>query len=118
MAPSQAAHVLIAVYLLDTNVISELRKTRPHGAVKAWLSAVDARDLYRSAVSLGEIQTGIEITRDVLTQEIENRDRRDSTRQVSPLVRADDAVELDTSRMSVDEVVDELERAVRAQDRT
>ncbi|GAC1456930.1 MAG: (d)CMP kinase [Vulcanimicrobiaceae bacterium] len=61
---------------------------------------------------------GIEITRDVLTQEIENRDRRDSTRHVSPLVRADDAIELDTSHMSVDEVVDALERVVRAQDRT
>jgi toxin FitB len=52
------------VYLLDTNVISELRKTRPHGGVTAWLNTVDARDLYVSAVSLGEIQAGIEITRE------------------------------------------------------
>jgi toxin FitB len=52
------------VYLLDTNVISELRRTRPHGAVMTWLRVVEARNLYLSAVSLGEIQSGIEITRE------------------------------------------------------
>ena len=52
------------MYLLDTNVISELRKPRPHGAVLAWLQAVDDANLYVSAVTLGEIQAGIEITRE------------------------------------------------------
>lgn len=52
------------MYLLDTNVVSELRKPRPHGAVLAWLEAVDDADLYLSAVTLGEIQAGIELTRD------------------------------------------------------
>jgi toxin FitB len=52
------------MYLLDTNVISELRKTRPHGGVSAWLKSVDDRDLHLSAVTLGEIQAGIEITRE------------------------------------------------------
>ena len=52
------------MYLLDTNVISECRKPRPHGAVLAWLSAVDDADLHISAVTLGEIQTGIELTRE------------------------------------------------------
>ena len=52
------------MYLLDTNVISELRRTRPHAAVITWLGAVEARHLYLSAVSLGEIQAGIEITRE------------------------------------------------------
>jgi predicted nucleic acid-binding protein len=52
------------MYLLDTNVISELRKPRPHGAVLAWMETVNARDLYISAVTLGEIQAGIEITRE------------------------------------------------------
>jgi predicted nucleic acid-binding protein len=51
------------VYLLDTNVLSELRKPRPHGAVVAWVAAAPARDLHVSAVTLGEIQAGIEITR-------------------------------------------------------
>jgi toxin FitB len=52
------------VYLLDTNVVSELRRTRPHGAVLSWLRSVDHRLLRLSAVSLGEIQAGIELTRD------------------------------------------------------
>jgi len=51
------------VYLLDTNVVSELRKPRPHGAVVAWLQSVSDADLYLSAVTLGEIQSGIELMR-------------------------------------------------------
>lgn len=52
------------MYLLDTNVISELRRARPHGGVIAWLRSVDHRVLRVSAVTLGEIQAGIELTRD------------------------------------------------------
>lgn len=52
------------MYLLDTNVISELRKPRPHGGVLAWLQAVADKHLYLSAVTLGEIQAGIELTRE------------------------------------------------------
>lgn len=52
------------MYLLDTNVVSELRKPRPHGAVLAWLQAADEALLHLSAVTLGEIQAGIELTRE------------------------------------------------------
>ena len=52
------------MYLLDTNVVSELRRPRPHGAVLAWLQAVDDAQLFISAVTLGEIQAGIELTRE------------------------------------------------------
>ncbi len=52
------------MYLLDTNVISELRKVRPHGAVVAWLQSVDDASLHVATVTLGEIQAGIELTRD------------------------------------------------------
>ena len=52
------------MYLLDTNVVSELRRLRPHGAVLAWLQAVDDAQLFISAVTLGEIQAGIELTRE------------------------------------------------------
>jgi toxin FitB len=50
-------------YLLDTNVISELRKMRPHGAVFAWFGAMEEGKLFLSAVTLGELQAGIERTR-------------------------------------------------------
>ena len=52
------------MYLLDTNVVSEFRRPRPHGAVLAWICAVDDADLNISTVTMGEIQTGIERTRE------------------------------------------------------
>lgn len=52
------------MYLLDTNVVSELRKPRPHGAVLAWLESVPNEELFVSAVTLGELQAGVEITRE------------------------------------------------------
>ena len=52
------------MYLLDTNVVSELRKPRPHGAVVAWIEGIPDADLYLCAVTLGEIQADIEITRE------------------------------------------------------
>lgn len=52
------------MYLLDTNIVSELRKIRPHGAVLAWIETVADNDLHLSVVTLGEIQAGIEITRE------------------------------------------------------
>jgi hypothetical protein len=51
------------VYLLDTNVISELRKSKPHGAVLAWFTSVRADEIAIPAVVIGEIQDGAEITR-------------------------------------------------------
>lgn len=55
---------MTTMYLLDTNVVSELRKQRPHGAVLAWLQSLDDAQLHVSAVTLGEIQAGIELTRE------------------------------------------------------
>lgn len=52
------------MYLLDTNVISELRKPKPHGGVVAWIAAVDEVHLFLSAVTIAEIQAGVELTRD------------------------------------------------------
>ena len=51
------------MFLLDTNVVSELRKPRPHGAVVAWIQGIGDENLFVSAVTLGEIQKGIELTR-------------------------------------------------------
>lgn len=50
-------------YLLDTNVISEVRRQRPHGALLAWLGAQQERQLFLSAVTIGELQAGAEKTR-------------------------------------------------------
>ena len=50
-------------YLLDTNVVSEVRKTRPHGAVLAWMAALRPEQIFLSAVTIGELQDGVELTR-------------------------------------------------------
>lgn len=52
------------VYLLDTNVISELRRPKPQGGVVARLESVADDHLRLSAVTLGELQAGVEITRE------------------------------------------------------
>jgi predicted nucleic acid-binding protein len=54
----------VTQYLLDTNVISELRRPKPHGAVVAWLNAQPDEQLFLSAVTIGEIQAGIERVRE------------------------------------------------------
>ena len=51
------------MYLLDTNVVSELRKVRPHGAVLEWIHGVPDRALFLSALTVGELQAGAERTR-------------------------------------------------------
>ena len=52
------------MYLLDTNVVSELRRSRPNRAVLRWIADVSADRLFVSAVTVGEIQAGIELTRE------------------------------------------------------
>jgi hypothetical protein len=51
------------IYLLDTNIVSEFRKPRPHGAVTAWRRSIPSHQLAIPAVVLAEAQAGAEITR-------------------------------------------------------
>lgn len=53
-------------------------------------------------VSLEELQKAIEL-----------RDKKDSTRKVSPLTQAPDAVRLDTTNLTIDEVVDEISKIIK-----
>ena len=52
---------LTEVSVLDTSVVSELRRPRPHGAVLAWLEEVPDADPHLSAATIGEIQAGIAV---------------------------------------------------------
>jgi toxin FitB len=51
------------MFLLDTNVISELRKNKPHEAVLAWFHSVRVPDIAIPASVIGELQEGVELTR-------------------------------------------------------
>ena len=52
-----------AGYLLDTNLISETRKTRADAGVVAFLTAADAAGLFLSVLTLGELRKGVEAKR-------------------------------------------------------
>ena len=53
----------MAGYLLDTNIVSELHKPKPNGAVLAWFNELRDSQMWLSAVTLYELQEGIERTR-------------------------------------------------------
>ena len=50
-------------YLLDTNIISEIHKPKPQGGVLAWFNSLREEQVFLSAVTLGELQDGIERVR-------------------------------------------------------
>lgn len=50
-------------YLLDTNVVSELRRRRPDPSVLAWFDQVLGPDLHLSVLTIGELRQGIESLR-------------------------------------------------------
>ncbi|MCA9297645.1 MAG: (d)CMP kinase [Phycisphaerales bacterium] len=83
----------------------------PEAAVKFYLDAAPEIRAERRVTQLGA--QGIVRTRDEVLRDILERDRHDSTRRDGPLVCPDDAVRVDTSEMSRDEVVDHLESVAR-----
>lgn len=58
------------------------------------------------------IENGIETDFETLKQEIEDRDYKDTTRKISPLVQAEDAVKIDTTGMGIAEVVSAIKDQV------
>jgi len=59
-------------YLLDTNVLSELRRKAPNPAVAQWVSQRPARALFLSVLTLGEIRKGIDSLQDIPKRQILN----------------------------------------------
>lgn len=58
------------------------------------------------------VEKGINTPLDVLKQEIIDRDKKDSTRKISPLTKAKDAIEVDTTGMTIDEVVERISKEI------
>lgn len=46
-------------FLLDTCVISALRKPQENASLVEWISEVDESDLYLSAITIGELEKGV-----------------------------------------------------------
>ncbi len=91
--------------LSDGNWVAEGRDIAtvvvPDAAVKVFLTDDPQERARRRAVEL-------DADVDTVLYELKRRDEQDEARQHSPLVRASDAVELDTTRLSSDEVVDHI----------
>src|SRR5215469_2141741 len=84
----------------------------PNASIKFFLTATLDERVGRRQRELEA--RGLEIDGDALRAQVMRRDARDTGRDVSPLAKAPDAIEVDTTDMTFDEVVDELERLVRA----
>jgi cytidylate kinase len=78
----------------------------PQAALKIFLTASAAERARRRYNQLKEKDSGVSLA--ALSLEIAERDRRDSTRSVAPLVPAADAIVLDSTAMSAAEVADEI----------
>lgn len=75
----------------------------PHAELKIYqVASIECRALRRHKENL---ERGIPSNLEEIKKEIADRDHADMTREVSPLKKADDAIELDTSDMTLDEVV-------------
>ena len=81
----------------------------PDADVKFYLDADIAERARRRHVELAAVDPREDIAK--VREEMERRDRADSERDIAPLVRPKDAVYVDTTGKTIDEVVDALEGA-------
>lgn len=96
-------------YILDGRDIGSV--VLPDAEVKIYLVAdVDARAKRRYDEY---IQKGIDVEYNAIYEDIKARDLQDTTRLVSPLTKAKDAIEIDTSNLSIDEVCEAIYKIVR-----
>ena len=78
----------------------------PHADLKIYqIASVETRAKRRY---LENKERGLEADLETIKKEIEQRDYQDMHRAISPLKKADDAIELDTSNMTLEEVVDQV----------
>ncbi len=83
----------------------------PHADVKIFL---DADQNVRAERRIAQVNASNPEQAAKLVRDLQERDRRDSTRVTSPLVAAADAIHVDSSRLTLDEVIAEIERIVSA----
>ena len=83
----------------------------PDADVKVYLTASVATRAKRRYDEL--IQKGVSCDLKEIEKDIEQRDHRDMTRETAPLKQAEDAVLVDSSHMTIDEVVDAIVKLCR-----
>lgn len=96
----------------STNVVMDGRDigtvVLPNASVKIFLTASTeerAKRRYKELLEKGQV-----VDLETIKKEIEERDYRDINRETSPLMQAEDAILVDTSSMTIEEVIDEILR--------
>ena len=87
----------------------------PDAEVKVFLTATDEDRAQRRFLELQS--KGVSATFEQTLEDVRVRDRQDTERAIAPLRAADDAVRIDSSRLSVDDVVASIVRRARARER-
>lgn len=99
----------------DSNIIMEGRDIGtvvfPNADVKVFLDASDeeiAKRRYKQ-----NIEKGMNVTYEQILKDIKKRNEYDSTREIAPLKKADDAIYLDTTKLSIKQVVKEITKIIK-----
>lgn len=87
----------------------------PEAKAKFFLTASTQVRAARRQAEL--LQKGEVPSLDEIVREVEERDRRDTSRPIAPLIQAEDAIVVDSSELGIDEVVAQIVRHVRALER-
>jgi CMP/dCMP kinase len=83
----------------------------PNAEFKVFLTASASERAKRRYKQL--IEKGIDANLDQITKEVEQRDRRDQERETAPLAQAKDALYIDSSTLSIDQVIDQVIKLIR-----
>lgn len=83
----------------------------PDAEIKVFLDAAPQVRTERRVVQHQE-KTGLAAAREAIAAEMRERDRRDATRATSPLIAAEDALVIDSSGLSIDDVVSRIENLI------
>ena len=108
MVDYQRASASVGKVLMDGRDIGTV--VLPNANVKIFLTAspeVRAQRRYDEIIAKGG-----QVEYDVILEEIKLRDYKDSTREISPLKQAQDAILIDTSHLTIDEVVEKISKLI------
>ena len=83
----------------------------PDAEFKVYLTASAEERARRRYKQL--IEKGIDANIDKITREIQERDQRDQQRKTAPLKKADDALLIDSSELTIEQVIDKVMNLVR-----
>ncbi len=101
----------------QTNVIMDGRDigttVLPNAEVKIFLVASAHSRAQRRLLDLKQRGIHSDKTVDEIEKDIANRDYKDSHRKISPLKRASDAIKIDTTNMTIDQVVDTILKKIK-----